>query len=94
MTEGDRNINRMYNQMLENGQARENALQLLRREEEKVADMAQNLERYKREIGNCQTAARNLREEEARLDREAGDKEEKADRLEMEAKRLEEEAAR
>ena len=48
----------------------------------------------KREVQNCKTAARNLRDEEARLDREASDKEELAIRLEGEAKRLEEEAAR
>merc|ERR1719410_483058 len=94
VTEGDRNIQRMCDQMLVNGRARADAEQDRRTEEQKVADMAQNLERYKREIGNCLTAARNLREEEARLNREAGDKEEKADRLEMEARRLEEEAAR
>ena len=28
------------------------------REERRVAEISQNLERYKREIGNCQTAAR------------------------------------
>ena len=80
--------------MLVNGRARSEAEQDRKREEDKVAEMAQNLETYKREIQNCLTAARNLREEEARLDREAEEKEEKADRLEMEAKRLDEEAVR
>jgi len=94
VTEGDRNIQRMCDQMLVNGRARSEAEQDRKREEDKVAEMAQNLETYKREIQNCLTAARNLREEEARLDREAGEKEEKADRLEMEAKRLDEEAVR
>jgi len=94
VTEGDRNIQRMCDQMLVNGRARAEAEQDRKREEDKVAEMAQNLETYKREIQNCLTAARNLREEEARLDREAGEKEEKADRLEMEAKRLDEEAVR
>ena len=28
------------------------------REERRVAEISQNVERYKREIGNCQTAAR------------------------------------
>ena len=45
--------------------------------------MVQNLETYKREIQICLIAARNQREEAARLDSEAGDKEEQADRLEM-----------
>ena len=37
------------------------------REEARVAEISQNLERYKREIGNCQTAAREMRDEEGRL---------------------------
>ena len=49
--------------------------------------------RYKREIGNCLTAARNLRAEEARMDREACEKAEQAERLEREARALDEEAA-
>ena len=50
--------------------------------------------RYKREIGNCLTAARNLRAEEARMDREAYEKAEQAERLEREARALDEEAAK
>ena len=38
------------------------------REERRVAEVSLNLARYKREIGNCYTAAREKREEEARLD--------------------------
>ena len=40
------------------------------------------------------TAARNLRAEEARMDREACEKAEQAERLEREARALDEEAAR
>ena len=50
--------------------------------------------RYKREIANCLTAARNLRAEEARMDQEAYEKAEQAKRLEREARTLDEEAAR
>ena len=50
--------------------------------------------RYKREIGNCLTAARNLRAEEERMDKEAYEKAEQAERLESEARALDEEAAR
>ena len=50
--------------------------------------------RYKREIANCETAARNLGAEEERMDREANEKAEQAERLEREARALDEEAAR
>ena len=50
--------------------------------------------RYKREIHNCLSTARVLREDEARLDREASEKEELAERLEREARMLDEEADR
>ena len=53
-----------------------------------------NVFRYKREIGNCETAARNLTAEEARMDREASEKTEQAERLEREARALDEEAAK
>ena len=69
--------------MLDTSRARAEAVQDRKREEDKVMEMVQNLETYKREIQNCLIAARNQREEAARLDREAGDKEEQADRLEM-----------
>lgn len=50
--------------------------------------------RYKREMANCLTAARNLRLEEARMDKEACEKEEQAERLERQARALDEEAAK
>ena len=45
-------------------------------------------------MANCLTAARNLRLEEARMDKEACEKEEQAERLEREARALDEEAAK
>ena len=70
------------------------------REEQRVAEVSQNLERYKREIANCQTVARQMREEEARLDTlhdryidEADRAEEQARLADQEAERLERELA-
>ena len=64
------------------------------REERRVAEISQNLERYKREIGNCQTAAREMRDEEARLERIYDRYMEEAEKAERQARLAEEEAAR
>ena len=59
-----------------------------------MADISQNLERYKREIGNCQTAAREMRDEEARLNDLHDRYMDKADKAERQARVADEEAAR
>ena len=64
------------------------------REEMRVSEISQNLERYKREIGNCQTAAREMRDEEARLERIYDRYMEEAEKAERQARVAEEEAAR
>ena len=64
------------------------------REEARVAEISQNLERYKREIGNCQTAAREMRYEEGRLERLHDQYLEEAEKAERQARVAEEEAAR
>ena len=64
------------------------------REEARVAEISQNLERYKREIGNCQTAAREMRDEEGRLERLHDQYLEEAEKAERQARVAEEEAAR
>ena len=64
------------------------------REERRVAEISQNLERYKREIGNCQTAAREMRDEEARLNDLHDRYLEEAEKAERQAIVAEEEAAR
>ena len=64
------------------------------REERRVAEISQNLERYKREIGNCQTAAREMRDEEARLNDLHDRYLEMAEKAERQAIVAEEEAAR
>merc|ERR1719336_2667545 len=64
--DGERNIHRLCDQLLVNGRQRGDVQKEREREEARVAEMAQNLERYKREVANCLTAARSLRAEGAR----------------------------
>ena len=64
------------------------------REERRVAEISQNLARYKREIGNCQTAAREMRDEEGRLNDLHDRYLEMAEKAERQAIVAEEEAAR
>ena len=59
-----------------------------------MAEVSQNLERYKREIGNCQTAAREIRQEEARLAEQHDKFMEESERALRQARLAEEEAAR
>ena len=63
-------------------------------EERRVAEISQNLERYKREIGNCQTASREMRDEEGRLERLHDKYMDEAEKAERQARVAEEEAAR
>ena len=64
------------------------------REEARVAEISQNLERYKREIGNCQTASREMRQEEARLESLHDRYLEEAEKAERQAAMAEQEAER
>ena len=59
-----------------------------------MAEVSQNLERYKREIGNCQTASREMRDEEARLSDLHDKYIDEAEKAERQATLAEEEAAR
>jgi len=93
-SEGEKNIHRLADQLLVNARQRQDVERERQIEESRVSEIAQNLERYKWEIGNCQTAARRLRDEEARLDRESNEKLDLAERAEAAAKQLEQEAAR
>lgn len=63
-------------------------------QEREVARLGELLAQYKREVGNCQTAAREHQEEADNLLREAGEKFNEARALEDRARRLEEEADR
>ena len=64
------------------------------REERRVSEISQNLERYKREVGNCQTASREMMNEEARLEGVHDRMMEEAERAERQALLADEEAAR
>ena len=64
------------------------------REEKRVAEISLNLERYKREIGNCQTASREMRQEEARLESLHDRYLEEAEKAERQAAMAEQEAER
>ena len=64
------------------------------REEKRVEEISQNLERYKREIGNCQTASREMRQEEARLESLHDRYLEEAEKAERQAAMAEQEAER
>ena len=63
-------------------------------QEREVARLGELLAQYKREVGNCQTAAREHQQEADNLLREAGEKFREARTLEERARRLEEEADR
>ena len=85
--------------MLINGRQKGDAKREKEREERRVAEIGETLASYKREIGNCQTASNEMRDEEARLDalhtrylEIAEEAERKASLAEAEAARLEWEA--
>ena len=56
--EGEKNIQRLADQLLANARQKQDVERERTIEESRVSEIAQNLERYKREICNCQTAAR------------------------------------
>ena len=64
------------------------------REERRVAEVSLNLARYKREVANCYTAAREKREQEARLDALHDQYLEEAEEAERQAMVAEEEVKR
>ena len=55
---GERNIHRLADSLLVNGRQRGDVEKERDREEKRVAKVAEDLERYKREIGNCQTSGK------------------------------------
>jgi len=57
-SEGEKNIHRLADQLLINARQRQDVERERQIEESRVSEIAQNLERYKWEIGNCQTTAR------------------------------------
>ena len=57
-SEGEKNIHRLADQLLINARQRQDVERERQIEESRVSEIAHNLERYKWEIGNCQTTAR------------------------------------
>ena len=92
--DGERSIYRLCDQSPINGRQRRDVKREKEREERGVAEMDQNLARYKRERGKCQPAAREMREEEARLDQLHTGYMEQAEEAERKAILADEEAAR
>jgi len=92
--DGERDIVRLCDKMLVNGRRRADVQREKEREEGRVAELAVDLQRYKREKENCRTAARELREEEKRYDEEELRATEEAERAERQAELADEEAAR
>ena len=64
------------------------------REERRVAEVSLNLARYKREVANCYTAAREKRDQEARLEALHDQYLEEAEKAERQAMVAEEEVKR
>lgn len=64
------------------------------REERRVAEVSLNLARYKREVANCYTAAREKRDQEARLEALHDQYLEEAEEAERQAMVAEEEVKR
>ena len=58
----------MCEQLLINGRQRGDVKREREREERRVAALGETLWRYKREMGNCRTASKEMVKEEARLD--------------------------
>ena len=87
-------IDRECNEMVEVGRKREAIIAEQKGVEREVAFHGERLAQYKREVGNCQTAARQHQVEADTLTREAGEKMNEAKNLEDRARRLEEEADR
>ena len=66
----------------------------IERDQDRVAHISQNLHRYKKEIGNLQTAAKQMSDEEARLERLHDQYNEAADKADEEAEMAKEQADR
>ena len=81
-------------EMMNAGEKRRDIIAEQEELELEVASHGETLAQYKREVGNCQTAARQHQVEADTLTREAGEKMNEAKNLEDRARRLEEEADR
>ena len=94
----ERNVLRLCDDLVNDGRQRGMVERDRNLEERRVAEMAEKLAVYKREVANCETTARVMREEEARLENvynrledEALEADRVADMAEEEARKLEQE---
>ena len=87
-------IHRECNSIKDVARKRAEIIEEQKEQEREVARLGETLALYKREVANCQTAAREHQQEADSLTREAGQKVEQARELEERASRLEEEAER
>ena len=94
VTNGERNLVRMGDQLLVNGRHRLEVERERKEQEDKVREISQQLQVFKNKVDTQKANVKRLREEEDRLDREYYDKMDEADRYEREAQELEQEAAR
>ena len=94
MSDGERNLVRMGDQLLVNGRHRLEVERERKQQEDKVREITQQLQVNRNKVDQQKSAVRRLREEEGRLDREYYEKMDEADKFEREARQLEAEAAR
>jgi len=92
--ETERNIHRLCDSLLHNGRQRSMIQRDRDIEERRRDEIAEKLAVYKREVANCETTARLMREEEARLEEVYNRLEEEADRADLVAAIAEEELQR
>jgi len=90
--ETERNVHRLCDSLIYNGRQRGMIERDRDIEERRRDEMAEKLSVYKREVANCETTARLMRDEEARLEAIYNSLEEQADRADRVADIAEEEA--
>ena len=93
MSNGERNLVRLGDQLLVNGRHRLEVERERKEQEGKVGDITRQLQMYRNRVDKQKAEVRRLRQEEERLDREHDEKMNEADKFEREARDLEAEAA-
>ena len=93
-TEGEMNVGQLCDLLLAQGRERDVVQQDRLLEERRVAEMAEKLATYKREVANCETASREMRQDEARFEQMVYKLEEEAEKATKVAEVAEQEANR
>ena len=94
VSDGERNLVRMGDQLLINGRHRLDVERERKGEEDKVREISQSVQQQKNKVEEQRAHMRRFRQEEERLEREYHEKMDEAERFDREARELEEEAAR